>query len=156
MKKPSLLSLIVALSLGVAVTDSGFAQTAPTANAPATTTAAPDKVRITKVNKRVELLKTELNLTPDQESKVRDLIQANVSAAKAHREANPTATLKEHRKVLAENRAKLNQDIRALLTPEQQTKFDALEAQRKNRKAMKQEKEHAAPSAPATAPAPVH
>lgn len=154
MKKPSLLSLIAALSLGVVVTDVGIAQTAPApapATAPATTTSALDKAHAARVTQRVERLKTALNLTADQETKVRDLIQANADAAKAHREANPTASPKEHRKFLTENRMKLNQDIRALLTPEQQAKFDALLAEHKNRKGMKKEHAH---TSTATSPAP--
>lgn len=153
MKKTSLLSVVAALGIGVLISDSGIAQTAPPpTTAPATATAGLEKARIAKINKRVERLKTELNLTADQETKVRDLIQANVDAAKAHREANPTATAKEHRKALAANRTKLNQDVRALLTPEQQAKFDALQAKHQNRKAMKHEKSEASPAAPATAP----
>jgi len=95
----------------------------------------------------LEELTTRLNLTADQQAKVKAMVSKFEGDTKGVREtltknmqaiqsgaADPAALREENMAammVLREDANKLNQDIRAVLTPEQQAEFDKyLEEQR--------------------------
>lgn len=81
---------------------------------------------------RVARLKEALALTPDQEAKIRDILKTEAEKAKANREANkgtPVAP-EERRAKMQAARTEVEAAIKAVLTPEQQTKFDAMKKER--------------------------
>jgi len=109
-----------------------FAQTAPTpAVAPATKTPpTPDRV--------VALMTAKLNLTPDQQAKITPIIadrQQQMQAIRADTSSRPMQRMKKAKAVTEESDKKIN----AVLTPDQQKQYAALEEQMKEQ--MKERRE---------------
>lgn len=85
---------------------------------------------------RINKLKELLTLTPDQETKVREIFAKGREEIRAHRQANKDnrPTKENAQKFLKEHREKMDAAIRGVLTPDQQTKWDAHLAERKERR----------------------
>jgi len=76
--------------------------------------------------KRIEQLDKALSLTADQKAKIRDIyVKAREEAVKAREEAKDLAP-EERRAKMMEMIKAIQDQVRAVLTPDQQTKFDAL------------------------------
>jgi len=93
------------------------------------------KTRGPDLEKRIARLKEILSLTPEQETQVREIFARQREQSKAQRQANKgnRPTKEEAQKLRKERRDKIDAAIRAVLTPEQQTKWDAHLAERKDR-----------------------
>jgi Spy/CpxP family protein refolding chaperone len=72
----------------------------------------------------------ELNLTPDQQKQVKEL----VAKFKEKREQEQKATAKPNRKEAASMRKEFMEDVAKILTPEQKEKLKTLMEQAKNKK----------------------
>jgi protein CpxP len=83
---------------------------------------------------QVEFLTTKLNLTPDQVTQVKAIDEDTWKQSKALREDTSIAGPDKRAKMMDLHKAATDK-IRALLTPDQQTKFDALQAQMRERRA---------------------
>jgi protein CpxP len=77
---------------------------------------------------QVEFLTKKLNLTPDQVTQVKAIDADSWSQMKALREDTSVAGPDKRTKMMDIHKASQGK-IRALLTPDQQTKFDALQAE---------------------------
>lgn len=77
---------------------------------------------------QVEFLTGKLNLTPDQVTQVKAIDAESWNQMKALREDTTTAGQDKRAKMMDIHKASQDK-IRALLTPDQQTKFDALQTQ---------------------------
>lgn len=75
----------------------------------------------------MERLTEALNLTPDQQAKIKAIFQASRPQVKAARENNTISAQDKHQQLKAIREADGAQ-IRAILTPEQQAKWDAMRA----------------------------
>ena len=87
---------------------------------------------------RLEKMKAELNLSDDQVAKIKAIHKANKPEQKPDRE-NMSADEK------AEMRTKHQEEmkqVRAVLTPEQQTKFDQMHDERRQQKKMQKGQAH--------------
>ena len=116
MKK--VISIIATLVLGIGCL---FAQKAP-------------KTSEERATKAAQKLTTELNLSADQTTKVKDLIKARIEAVQAVKAKYTEAQKIERRKEIKPIRQKFRTDLEAILTPEQKTKWEALKAERKAKK----------------------
>lgn len=132
MKNKTLL-LAVSLFSVCAVTAPGILAN-PTP-APATTTAEPatgdheKKPKMdpaARIDKRVERMTKALTLTADQQKKVRDILTAEMEDARAQRGAGASLSPEERKAKRQEAMEKSRTSVRAVLTPEQQTKFDSM------------------------------
>ena len=85
--------------------------------------------------KRIQHLKEVLALTPEQETKIRKLFKANGEKMRAEREANKGAkpTPEERRKKMQAAREEMQAAIKAVLTPEQVIKWEAMKKNRPER-----------------------
>jgi len=82
---------------------------------------------------QIEFLTKKLNLTPDQVTQVKAIDADAINQMKALREDNSVAGPDKRTKMMDIH--KTSQDkIRALLTDDQKTKFDALQAQMRERR----------------------
>jgi periplasmic protein CpxP/Spy len=81
---------------------------------------------------QVEFLTQKLNLTPDQVTQVKAIDADTMKQGRAVREDSTIADADKRSKMMDIHKASQDK-IRALLTPDQQTKFDALQAEMKNR-----------------------
>jgi protein CpxP len=77
---------------------------------------------------QVEFLTKQLNLTPDQVTQVKAIDEDTWKQSKALREDTSVAGSDKRAKMMDIHKAAQDK-IRALLTPDQQTKFDALQTQ---------------------------
>ncbi len=118
------LSLIAALALGslLVCNNMGYAQD----------TKEGKKKGGPSVEQRVDQLSTELNLTADQKTKVTAIMQEE--ATKSRELRSDTSLSREQR---AEKRRAIMQEtstkVKAVLTPDQRTKYDKILEQRKER-----------------------
>ena len=98
---------------------------------------------------RAEMLTRQLNLTPDQTMQVKSLMETEHSKMEALHANSSVSREDMHTQMMA-----IHQDsetkLRALLTPEQVTKYDAMEAQRRAR--MQDHGDGQAPPPPQGAP----
>jgi protein CpxP len=100
--------------------------------------------------KRSQMLGKKLNLSADQQSKVQDILQSELSdMQKVHSDAS-LAQPDRHAKMMEIHKSADDQ-IRTLLNPDQQKKWDAMQARREER--MERRHEHGQPPAN-TPPAP--
>ncbi|MEO6805559.1 MAG: hypothetical protein ABI286_11040 [Edaphobacter sp.] len=83
--------------------------------------------------RHVEFLTEKLNLTPDQVTQVKAIDTDSWNQMKALREDTSTAGPDKRAKMMEIRKASQGR-IRALLTPDQQTKFDALQAEMRERR----------------------
>jgi Spy/CpxP family protein refolding chaperone len=81
---------------------------------------------------QIEFLTKKLNLTPDQVTQVKAIDADTWKQAKAMHEDTTIADADKRTKMMDIHKAS-QEKIRALLTPDQQTKFDALQAEMRNR-----------------------
>jgi Spy/CpxP family protein refolding chaperone len=82
--------------------------------------------------RRLEMLTTRLNLTADQQAQVKAIDEDSMKQAQAVR--SDTSLSQDDRRAKMMNIRKASDDkIRALLTDDQKTKFDALQAEMKAR-----------------------
>jgi Spy/CpxP family protein refolding chaperone len=81
---------------------------------------------------QIEFLTKKLDLTPDQVTQVKAIDADTWKQAKALHEDTTIADADKRTKMMDIHKAS-QEKIRALLTPDQQTKFDALQAEMKNR-----------------------
>lgn len=128
MKKQIIMAAaLVMISASVALAQEG--------KAPATNRDQAPRTEQTKERgQRMEQMKTELGLTEDQVAKIRAIHQASKVKPETPK-AEMTAEQKEAlKKAREEERAK----IRAVLTPEQQVKFDQMKNERPKQKRMQQ------------------
>ena len=77
---------------------------------------------------QIEFLTKKLNLTPDQVTQVKAIDADTWKQAKALREDTTTADADKRTKMMEIHKASQDK-IRALLTDDQQTKFDAMQAE---------------------------
>jgi Spy/CpxP family protein refolding chaperone len=83
--------------------------------------------------RQVEFLTKKLNLTPDQVTQVKAIDADAQSQSKAVREDTSVAGPDKRAKMMDIRKAS-NDKIRALLTPDQQTKFDTLQTEMRGRR----------------------
>jgi protein CpxP len=83
---------------------------------------------------RIAHLKEVLGLTSEQETKIRDIFKAEGDKMRADREANKGSKPdpEERRAKMKAEREKIEAAIKAVLTPEQVTKFEAMKKERKD------------------------
>jgi Spy/CpxP family protein refolding chaperone len=81
---------------------------------------------------QVEFLTQKLNLTPDQVTQVKAIDADTMKQMNALREDTSVAQQDKRAKMMDIRKASQGK-IRALLTPDQQTKFDALETEMRGR-----------------------
>lgn len=79
--------------------------------------------------KRTEMLTKHLNLTSDQQGKVLDIFKSEQSQMESLRSDTSTSQDDRHAKMMDIHKTS-NDQVRALLNPDQQKKFDAMEARR--------------------------
>ena len=82
--------------------------------------------------RQLNMLTQKLSLTPDQVTQVKGIQSDEATQMKALRDDTSTSR-EDKRTKMMDIRKSSNDKIRALLTPEQQTKFDAMQAQMKER-----------------------
>jgi len=82
---------------------------------------------------QVDFLTKQLNLTPDQVTQVKAIDDDTMKQMKALRDDTSTAGTDRRAKMMDIHKASQDK-IRALLTPDQQTKFDALQAKMRERR----------------------
>jgi Spy/CpxP family protein refolding chaperone len=83
-------------------------------------------------------LKTELNLTQEQEGQIKPILEANRSAMKLNREKYK-GNAKCMRKAKYQQRKKTRAEIEKILTPEQNQKWKAIKEKRKEENRKKRE-----------------
>ena len=85
---------------------------------------------------RIAHLKEKLNLTSEQETKIRDIFKAEGDKMREEREANKgnRPNPDERRKKMEERRERVDAAIKGVLTPEQQTKWEEMKKKREERK----------------------
>ena len=96
---------------------------------------------------QLAMLTKKLNLTPDQVTQVKAIDDDTMAQAKAVREDTSIAKADKRAKMMDIHKASQDK-IRAVLTDDQKTKYDALQAQMKERR----EKRGGGDSAPPPAP----
>jgi periplasmic protein CpxP/Spy len=131
--KHSWLALTLAAAVSVA-TASAMAQSSD--QQPASQQAAPmgsegHGHRHFDPEKRTEMLTKQLKLTSDQQPKVLDILKSEQSQMQGLWSDNSTAPDDRHSKMMEIHKTS-NDQIRALLTPDQQKKFDAMQARHEN------------------------
>jgi periplasmic protein CpxP/Spy len=102
-----------------------------------------DKTPEERAKKFTARLDSALVLSPEQEQKVTALVTARAQEIKTVREKYKSASgnqgdnMKKAQEEIKPIRKKFNDDLKAILTPEQKTKYDALVKQRKEQKKAK-------------------
>ena len=81
---------------------------------------------------RTEMLSKQLKLTSDQQSKVLDVLKSQQSQMEKLR-SDSSISQDDRRSKMMDIRKSSNEKIRALLTPDQQTKYDAMQAEMRER-----------------------
>jgi Spy/CpxP family protein refolding chaperone len=81
---------------------------------------------------QVDFLTKKLNLTPDQVTQVKAIDADTMTQMKALREDTSTAQQDKRAKMMDIHKASQGK-IRALLNPDQQTKFDAMQTEMRGR-----------------------
>ena len=94
--------------------------------------------------RHLSMLTKKLNLTPDQVTQVKAIDDDTMQQAKAVRDDASIAKADKHAKMMDLHKAAQDK-IRAVLTDDQKTKYDAMQAEMQAK--MKERKEGAAPSA---------
>lgn len=97
--------------------------------------------------RQVEFLTEKLSLTPDQVTQVKAIDTDSSNQMKALREDTSTAGPDKRAKMMEIRKASQGK-IRALLTPDQQTKFDALQSEMRGRRGNRGDGQGPPPSTP--------
>ena len=100
---------------------------------------------------QVEFLTKKLSLTPDQVTQVKAIDADTWKQSKALHEDTTMAEADKRAKMMDIHKAS-QEKIRALLTPDQQTKFDALQAEMKSRMGNRHGGQGGPPPAPSSTP----
>jgi protein CpxP len=95
-----------------------------------------------KVSKR-------LNLSADQQTKLKVIMKQNQAEMKSVKESNQTASKEERRKALLAQRQKNDQRVKEILNDSQKAEYEKLKAERKAEKKKKREAHKALKKAPA-------
>jgi len=82
--------------------------------------------------KRVAMLAKQLNLSKDQQSKVQDILKAQQSQMESLR-ADSSVSHEDRRSKMMELHKSTNDQIRGLLDPDQQKKWDEMQSRREER-----------------------
>jgi len=82
--------------------------------------------------RRLNMMTQKLNLTPDQVTQVKAIQSDQATQMRALRDDTSTSKADKRTKMM-DIRKSSDDKIRALLTPDQQTKFDAMQAQMKEK-----------------------
>ena len=96
---------------------------------------------------RIEHMTKALNLTPDQVTQVKAIDASSHDQMRALHEDTATAPADKRAKMMAIHEDSMTK-VRALLTDEQKTKFDAMEAKMKERRDERHGGEQGQPTAP--------
>jgi periplasmic protein CpxP/Spy len=80
--------------------------------------------------RRTEMLTKKLNLTSDQQAKVMDIFKSEQSQMEGLRSDSSLSQDDRHSKMMEIHKTS-NDQVRALLNPDQQTKFDTMQSQHK-------------------------
>jgi len=96
---------------------------------------------------RSQMLAKKLNLSSDQQAKVQDILQSELSDMQKIHSDSSLAQPDRHSKMMEMHKT-ANDQIRALLNPDQQKKWDTMQARREER--MEHRHEHG--QSPATTP----
>ena len=128
----------LALLAGLAAASPAFAQTAPAAGSPpAPALAAPPARRPApdqQGERRAQYLAKELGLNPDQQSRLAPILLAQREAVQAMRQqAGAGGQRRGQGQEMKAAQAKYQDQIRAVLTPEQFTKFTQLQAEQRDK-----------------------
>ena len=147
----SLLALVLAGV--VCASPSVFAQNSGATDSPASSAPAPDREgpghRRFDPQQRSQMLAKKLSLSSDQQSKVQDILQsAHSDMEKVH--ADSALAQADRRAKMMDIHKSANDQIRSLLNPDQQKKWDRMQARQEER--MEHRHDHGAP--PANSPAP--
>jgi Spy/CpxP family protein refolding chaperone len=94
--------------------------------------------------RRLAMLTKKLNLTPDQVTQVKAIDADSMTQAKAVQDDTSIAKADKHAKMMDIHKASQDK-IRAILTDDQKTKYDAMQAEKQAK--MKERKQGAAPPA---------
>ena len=86
---------------------------------------AKDHVKGNKIENRIKRLDTQLNLTDDQEQKLKDIYQSHAEKLKTNREKSEA--LKKERR---EEMKAMRKEMRAVLTPDQVKKLESIQAEK--------------------------
>jgi protein CpxP len=124
-------SMVVALALGVSALSYLPAMAQDNSAPPAAQ--SQDGPRHGYGGHQVEFLTRKLNLTPDQVTQVKAINQDTWTQSKAIREDSSLAGPDKRAKMMDLHKASQDK-IRALLSDDQKTKFDALQAEMKERR----------------------
>lgn len=81
---------------------------------------------------RTEMLTKRLNLTSDQQAKVLDILKSQQSQAQSVR-SDTSLSQEDRRSKMMEIRKTSDEQIRGLLDPDQQKKWDAMQSRREHR-----------------------
>ena len=103
---------------------------------------------------RVEMMQRHLNLTPEQTAQVRTALADNMAKMEALRMNGSLAPQDRHAQ-MKQIRMDVQTKIRGMLTPEQQAKFDAMQAKMQEKEKERRSEEHNGAGAP-TPPAPTN
>ena len=126
----------LALLAGLAAASPAFAQTAPAAGSPpAPALGAPPARRPgpdQQGERRAQYLAKELGLSPDQQSRLAPILLAQREAVQAMRQQAGGQRRGQGQEMKAAQ-AKYQDQIRAVLTPEQFTKFTQLQAEQRDK-----------------------
>jgi periplasmic protein CpxP/Spy len=79
---------------------------------------------------RVERMAEELKLTDAQKTKVKEVMEAQQKKMQEARTANPDATPEQRREAFRTAREEMAKKMKEILTPEQFTKWETMNAQR--------------------------
>jgi periplasmic protein CpxP/Spy len=120
----SVLTILVLLAAGLT-----FAQTSQQSQAP-----TPEKNAVTHrtaptVDQQLQRLSDKLNLTDDQKTKLKPILQDQMDQMKTVRE-DTSLTPEQKRAKMKSTHASFNEQINAVLTPEQQAKYKEMQQER--------------------------
>ena len=115
----SILAILVLSAAGVT-----FAQTSP--QAPAADKQAGMHQKGESAEQHLQMLSEKLNLTDDQKAKLKPILQDQMQQMKAVREDTSLSEDQKHAKMKSIHES-LHEQINAVLTPEQQTKFKEMQ-----------------------------
>lgn len=130
------LRLTMVLMTATIMSTSAFAQTTPTKSNPHKTE---NEQKFAAASKR-------LNLTADQETKMKEILATNKAEMKALKEANKDASKEEKRAAMIEQLKKMDGQITAILDAKQIETYNKMKAEKKKelkkkQKSKKKEKE---------------
>jgi periplasmic protein CpxP/Spy len=126
-------SAVLVCGLSVAAVGTAFAQDqAPPPPPAGTAMQGPPRGGMMDPGRRSDMLKQNLNLTDDQTSQVKTIFQDSRTKMEALR-SNSSLSQDDRRSQMMSIRKAENDKVAALLTPDQKTKYAAMQAQMRDR-----------------------